>query len=263
MPKVRVNGVSLHYNVFGKGKETIIFSHGLLFDNTMFHNQIDFFKSRYRCIAYDHRGQGNSERTKQGYDMDNLTQDCLGLMDALGIEKCHFVGMAMGGFVAMRIAARHPERIKSLILLGTSANADNQSSKFKMMAWMVRIFGVKPIVKRVVRTLFGEKFLKDVNRRKELLKWYTHLESHRKSILRAALGVIKRQSILHELPRITAPTLIITGDQDAAIEPIHTQQAHEKISNSQFIMIGGAGHTSVIEEPEQINQVMEVFLKTL
>lgn len=263
MPRVRVNGVSLYYEIHGKGKETIIFSHGLLFNNTMFQYQIDFFKNRYRCIAYDHRGQGKSERTKQGYDMDNLTQDCIGLMDALSIDSCHFVGLAMGSFVGMRLAARHPHRIRSLVLLGTSANADNQASKFKVMAWMVRLFGVKSVVKKLISILFGQKFLKDTNRRKELMYWYAYMENHKKSILRAALGVINRKGISHELPLIQAPTLIVSGDQDIAIQPIYAQQVHKKIPQSQFILIGGAGHSLVIEEPEQMNQALEGFLKTL
>ena len=83
MPKVRVNGVSLHYDIAGKGKETIVFSHGLLFNHTMFENQIEILKEQYQCIAYDHRGQGNSQLTKNGYDMDNLAQDALGLLDAI------------------------------------------------------------------------------------------------------------------------------------------------------------------------------------
>lgn len=263
MPKVRVNGVSLHYEVAGKGKETIVFSHGLLFDNTMFHKQIDLLKNRYRCISYDHRGQGKSQLTKEGYDLDNLTKDVLGLMDALHIESCHFIGLSMGGFVGMRLAARHPNRIKSLILLETSANSEGHVFQYMRLVWMVRLFGVKPAVNTVMNILFGEKFLKDATRTEERKKWKTFFAEQKKSIVKAVKGVITRKAIFDELPQIVCPTLVIVGDQDIATEPIESQKIHKEIPHSQYVLIGGAGHSSAIEEPEQVNQVIEGFLKTL
>lgn len=263
MPKVRVNGVSLHYEVVGKGKETIVFSHGLLFDNTMFHNQIAFLKSRYKCISYDHRGQGKSELTKDGYDIDNISKDALGLMDALHIESFHFIGSAMGGFVGMRLAARHPKRIKSLVLLETSANVETHTSRYNLLVWGVRLFGVKLFVKSTMNILFGEKFLKDSTRTEEREKWKTFLRGHKKNILRAAKGVLSRNAIFDELPHINCPTLVIVGDQDVATEPIESQKIHKKIAHSQYVVIGGTGHSSAIEEPEQVNQVIDGFLKTL
>ncbi|MEZ4884052.1 MAG: alpha/beta fold hydrolase [Chitinophagales bacterium] len=263
MPKVRVNGVSLHYELVGKGKETIVFSHGLLFDKTMFHKQVDFLKDRYRCICYDHRGQGQSQITKQGYDMDNLAQDGLGLMDALNIESCHFIGLSMGGFVGMRIAARYPNRINSLTLLDTSANSETHTSKYNLLTWAVRLFGVSSVVGKVMKILFGEKFLNDPTRADEKQKWHSFMSAHKKSIVKAVQGVINRQAIFDELPNIKAPTLVIVGDQDVATEPIHSQEIHKQIIHSQLVIIGGAGHSSTIEEPEQVNQAIEGFLKTL
>ena len=263
MPKVRVNGVSLHYNITGKGKETIVFSHGLLFDHTMFENQIEILQEQYQCIAYDHRGQGNSQLTKNGYDMDNLAQDALGLLDALQIESCHFVGLSMGGFVGMRLAARHPERIKSLILLETSADIETHASNYTLLTWVVRLFGVKPVVNKVMNILFGQKFLYDSSRAEERKKWHEFMSSHKKSVVKAVQGVIERKAVLDELGKITTPTLVIVGDQDVATEPIHSQKIHEKIKDSQLVILGGAGHSSTIEEPEQVNQAIEGFLKSL
>ena len=149
-------------------------------------------------------GQGESQVTKQGYDLDNLTKDCLGLMDALHIDKCHFVGLAMGGYIGMRLAARHPERIQSLILLETSANAEKNLLKYKLMAWTVRLFGTKPMVNRMMKIFFGQKFLNDSSRKEEREKWRRYFASHKKSIARSVEGVINRKSMLDELPNIKA-----------------------------------------------------------
>ena len=82
MPTIRVNGVELYYEDTEKGDEIIVFSHGLLFSCRMFDDQVNYFKSRYRCIAYDHRGHGQSEIAKDGYDMETIYADGVALIDA-------------------------------------------------------------------------------------------------------------------------------------------------------------------------------------
>ncbi len=82
MSKLRVNNVDLFYRSVGDGAETIFFSHGYLMDNSMFDGQIDTFKGQFRCIAFDHRGHGQSEVTADGYELDNLVTDAIVLIEA-------------------------------------------------------------------------------------------------------------------------------------------------------------------------------------
>ena len=107
MPTIKVNDVDIYYEDSAPNntqKPVIVFAHGLLWSSQMYDKQVEYFQTDYRCIAFDFRGQGQSQITKSGYDMETLTEDTLGLLDALGIDKCHFVGLSMGGFVAQRIA---------------------------------------------------------------------------------------------------------------------------------------------------------------
>src|SRR6185369_4898317 len=97
----------------------------------MFDAQVAALESRFRCISFDHRGQGQSEVTETGYTMDELTADALALIQALGAAPCHFVGLSMGGFVGMRLAARYPALIRSLSLLETSAGPEPLFKVFK------------------------------------------------------------------------------------------------------------------------------------
>ena len=83
MPLIEVNDVSLCYEEHGDATESVVFVHGLLMNRHMFDAQIEALKSRYRCIAFDLRGQGESEVTRSGYDMDNLTRDTAALIEAL------------------------------------------------------------------------------------------------------------------------------------------------------------------------------------
>ncbi len=95
MPFLTINGARLHYDDEGDGPQTIIFSHGLLFSGKMFAAQVAALKDRYRCITFDHRGQGQSEVTESEYDIDALTGDAAQLIEKLEIAPYHFVGLSM------------------------------------------------------------------------------------------------------------------------------------------------------------------------
>jgi pimeloyl-ACP methyl ester carboxylesterase len=139
MPIVEANGVKIYYQETGSGEETLVFSHGLLWSHHMFRAQVEYFKSKYRIIAYDHRGQGQSEY-RTPFDMDTLAEDAAALIKSLCDGPVHFAGLSMGGFIGMRLGARYPELIKSLILLETSANAEpvENHPKYKTLNGLVR-----------------------------------------------------------------------------------------------------------------------------
>jgi 3-oxoadipate enol-lactonase len=161
MPFLDVNGVRLHYTDTGSGKETVVFSHSLLFSTEMFEQQIAHLKGKYRCIAYDHRGQGQSASPESGYDMDTLTADAAALITALGVEKCHFVGLSMGGFVALRMALNYPELVRSISVLDSSAEHEPHENRgrYKMLNLVMRWFGARPVVGSVMPIMFGQSFL--------------------------------------------------------------------------------------------------------
>src|SRR5260370_22859450 len=112
MPRLQVEGAELHYQDTGRGP-ALVFSHGLLWSSSMFRFQIAALRDRYRCVAFDFRGQGQSEVTRKGYDMDTLARDAAQLIEKLGAAPAHFVGLSMGGFIGMRLAARRGELLRS------------------------------------------------------------------------------------------------------------------------------------------------------
>jgi len=267
MPKVRVNGAELYYeDTGGEDKANIVFSHGLLFSCRMFDEQVKVFQDRYRCIAYDHRGQGQSEITASGYDMETLYQDVVALIETLKIAPCHFVGLSMGGFMGMRLAARRPELLKSLILLETSADPEPSENipRYRTLNLVARWLGLSLIANQVMPIVFAPKFLNDPLRAPLREQWKRRLiANHRIGITRAVKGVIERKGIYDEIGNITVPTLIMVGDHDVATVPAKSERIHERIANSKLVLIPNAGHSSTIEEPEFINQQIDAFLKNL
>jgi pimeloyl-ACP methyl ester carboxylesterase len=263
MPHMMLNGARLYYEEHGGGPQTVIFAHGLLWSGQMFAQQVDVLQQHYRCITFDWRGQGQSEVTRSGYDMESLYADTLALIDALGIKACHFVGLSMGGFIGMRLAARRPDVVTSLILLGTSADPEPAANipKYRMLNLVGRWLGFGLVAAQVMPIMFGQKFLSDPTRSRLREEWRLRmLANHRIGITQATAGVITRRGISDLLLTIGAPTLILVGDQDVATPPSVAQRIHARIPQSQLAIIPGAGHTSTVEEPEAVNAAILAFL---
>src|SRR5438445_11081604 len=125
MPTLDVNGTTLYYEDTGGAGPPLLFSHGLLFSGRMFEAQIAHLRGRYRCIAWDHRGQGRSaDAPGRCVEIETVTADAVALIEALGLAPVHFAGLSMGGLVGLRIAARRPELIRSLLLMEPTAEPE-------------------------------------------------------------------------------------------------------------------------------------------
>ena len=208
--------------------------------------RLALFKERYRRVAFDFRGQGQSEVTRSGYDMETLYEDAVAIIEQLGCAPCHFLGLSMGGFIGLRLAARHPELLRSLILLETSADPEpgEHVAKYRQLTFVARWFGLGLVVDRVMPVMFGRSFLTDPARVQERREWRGRMSrNHRLGITRATTGVITRKGIESEIDRIWVPTLILVGDEDVAVPPVHSQRLHEHITGSRLEIIPRAGHT--------------------
>jgi len=262
MPHIQVNDVKIFYVEQGVGEETIIFSHGLLWSQKMFEAQIDFLSTRFRLIAFDHRGQGQSE-VQSPFDMDTLTEDAYALIKSLCDGPVHFVGLSMGGFVGMRLAARYPQWIKTLILIETSANAEpiENISKYKTLNKIIRWFGVVGVVAdQVMPIMFAESWLQDPLNHRKIQYWRDQMKQNKKSITGPVASVIRRKGMKDELKNITCPTMIIVGDEDVAAKPEEAKFIQMNIPGSILHRIPGAGHSSCIEKPREINRLIGDWL---
>ena len=266
MPKLQINDAEIHFEEHGAGPETIVFAHGLLWSGRMFDNQVNALQDRYRCITFDFRGQGQSEVTESGYDIDTLSEDAAALIEALQCAPCHFLGLSMGGFAGLRLAIRRPALLKSLMLLETSADPEPEENlgRYRLFNFVARWLGLRLVADRVMPIMFGEKFLSDPGRTKEKEEWRERMiANHRIGITRAVKGVISRAGVYDQLDKITTPTLIIVGEQDVATVPAKAERMHARIRGSKLVVVSGAGHTSTVEEPGAVNAALEAFLGPL
>jgi 3-oxoadipate enol-lactonase len=264
MPYQKINGAQIYYEEHGDGPETIFFSHGLLWSGYMFHNQIAVLKDRYRCITYDHRGQGQTEVTRSGYDIESLYDDAIALIDTLDCAPCHFMGLSMGGFVGLRVGIRRPDLLKSLTIMESSSDTEAHQTRrqYRLLSIVAYWIGLRVVADRVMEIMFGQKFLNDPERAKLKDEWKERMVANdRVGITRAVSGIITREGISEQLDQIRVPTLIIVGDQDVATVPAKAEKMHASIPNSKLVIIPDAGHTSTIEEPEAVTAALVDFFK--
>ncbi len=232
-------------------------------DHTMFDAQLEALAERFRCIAYDHRGQGRSEPTRSGYDMDSLTADAAALIERLGAAPCHFVGLSMGGFVGLRLAIRRPELLRSLVLVNTTAETDPPGKFVQywlMRAW-ARVFGFRALLRPILPVMFGTSTLADPAMQAVTERWQALVrDARRRALLKATAGVLYRAGVADALHRIRTPTLIVAGAEDTATPPATARRMHAAITGARYVEIPGAGHSSPLEQPASVTAAIQAFL---
>ena len=251
MASIKVNGTTLHYEDCGSGEQTIVFSHGLLWSTRLFDPQVSYFSDRFRCLSYDHRGQGRSDiPDTRSISIETLAEDAIAFIESRVQGPCHFVGLSMGGFVGMRVAARRPDLVQSLVLMATQAGPEPAQNvpKYRLLNAIARGGGLRFLSSQVMPIMFGPTFLSDDDRRAERRLWRQRLTSNRRRVYRAVNGVLERGDFTNELSQIVAPCLVLRGEEDAAISLEAAQHMSNHIHGAMFVPIPQAGHSCSIEQ---------------
>ena len=261
MPNINVNGLDLFYTEQGSGDETLVFGHGLLMDTSMWDAVVPQFTNQYRVICFDFRGQGKTGDPGHGYDIDNLVKDTVAFIQAISTKPVHYVGLSMGGMVGLPLAARHPDLLRSLVLLDTSAQAEPWWNKIKyaIMTLIVNIFGVKPLVPAMLPLMFGKSTLNNPAKREMISCWKQKLLALKKTIVGPVSGVTKRRDVTKELDKISSPTLMIVGDEDQTTPLSCAQNIAAHIANAELKIIPQCGHSSALEKPDAVVDLMKIF----
>ena len=260
VPDIEVNGVRLDYVEQGSGPEAIVFSHSYLVDWSHFKPQIDALSDRYRCIAFDHRGHGASERPKDGYDMENLYADAVAFVEAMECAPAHFVGLSTGGFIGLRLGFRRPDLLRTLTLMDTSAEVEPRPKRlqYELMMRMVRLIGMRPFAPYIMSLFFSKESRRDPTREAELRR-FQHMIIHddKDAMIRFGRGIFNREGVLERLAEITVPTLVIVGEEDTSQPPDRAQRIADGIQGSELLIVPNAAHISSFDGPDVINAALE------
>jgi len=262
MHDVKVNGTRLSYTDNGpRSAPTLVFSHSLFFNSSMFEHQVAAFADHYRVICYDHRGQGASDRApREQLDMDTLSQDAAGLIEHLDLGPVHFAGNSLGGFIALRLAARRPELLASVIMLGSSAEAEGKVAEFDPLATLMCEQGTAPVIDTLMWIMLGDETLAAPRAAAQNAKWRSFMLGLDKGIGDCAYQVIHRQSILAELAGCAVPLLAVVGEQDHAYSVANSQAVVSAVKDGHLAVVPRAGHSVSLEQPAIVNALLQQHL---
>lgn len=262
MPNINVNGTTLFYDDQGpKDAPVLVMCHSLFFDQKMFAHQTEYFSKTLRIVSYDLRDQGQSARSDlKSVDMDTHADDAIALIEALNLNPCFFAGNSMGGFIALRLAARRPDLLKGCIVLGSSGELEYKLAEFSPLIDGVNAQGTEPFIDTLMYIMFGDDYLADTSRASEREYWRDYMLKLGPDIARSADGVIHRTGILDELKGCKVPTLVLAGEQDHAYEVPLSENITNTVADGQMFVIPKAGHSVALEQPKIINKYISDFI---
>lgn len=260
---LEVGGTDLAYIDTGSGPETVVFSHSYLVDHRHFTPQIDALSATHRVVAYDHRDHGESRHASAPYELDDLVADGRAVLDGLGIDRCHWIGLSTGGFVGMRLALAEPERFATLTLMDTSAQRDDPRTRIKNRGLLLalRAVGIRPLLGTAMATMFAPAFRKDPARQDEVSLWRQRIAANdRDALIRFGNAIFGRDDILATLAALDVPTHVVVGEDDRATPPRFARAMAETIPGATLSVIPDAGHLCTIDQPAAVNDRLTEFL---
>lgn len=265
MATIGVNGTTIRYEDEGpRDAHAVVMSPSMFFDVRMFAAQAAALSDRYRVVRYDHRGQGESARApREQLDMDTLAEDAAALIEALDLGRVTFVGNSMGGFVGLRLAARRPDLIASAVLMGTSADVEEQSEAMDAMIAVLAEQGIEPVLDGVLQFMMGDTTLTDPSRADVLADVTALLRSRTPEYALAAHHISHRLPVLDELGAITVPVVVVAGTEDHTYPPHKSQQIADGIDGSTLVLMERTGHVHAKENPDAVIEVLERHLAAL
>lgn len=242
---------------------TFVLSHSLFFDHTMFAPLTALLvEAGHRVVAYDHRGQGSSspaDRARQS--MDELTEDAAALIEQLDLGPVHFLGNSMGGFVALRLAARRPDLLLSAIAVGSSAEQEHQLEAFAPLVDAMREVGAEPLVDTLMHIMFGDTSLAAGGPVTE--HWRHQMAALPAAIADSADRVIHRDRLVEELAGCSVPVLAISGTEDHAYPPPISDENIADATGGTSRQVAAAGHSVSLEQPAAVFAHLEEYLAHL
>lgn len=263
MINVTKDGVKIYYDIQGEG-EPLVLLMGLGAYGRKWEPDLEVYRNYFKCIVIDNRGSGRSDKpSMDAYTTEMMAEDTISVLDSLGIEKAHFHGISMGGAISQIIAAKYPERVKSLILTSTFAKADNFFTR------------ALEILRESVGVVDGVTF-------GHLCQYMIYARQYHETNLqdiidgekadadepfpmpafayRAQCNACITHNALALLKNITAPTLVCAGDSDLFVSAETTNALVEGIKGAKLYLCKDGGHVHHWEKLDDFNRVTLEFL---
>ena len=256
--KLKANGIEIHYTIEGNGP-WVVLSHSLACNLSMWDEQAAALARRYKVLRYDLRGHGGTDAPSGDYTFEMLAYDAHGMLHALGIESCHWVGLSIGGMIGQTFALKFPGMFKTLVLADTSSrNPPEAKALWEARVKTARDKGMEAAVESTLGRWFTEPFRK--SRPDMMARVGAMIRTTPVAGYVGCCAAIPTLNLTDRLKAIACPTLVMVGEQETAA-PVEVSRAiHAAIPGSELVIIPSASHLSNLEQPEAFNRALLSFL---
>jgi 3-oxoadipate enol-lactonase len=264
MPVVQANGIDMYYEVQGEGEPLVLIPY-LAADQACYAFQVAEYAKHFTCFTVDLRGAGLSGKPDGSYSTELLAEDIAAFLQAAGIDSAHVSGLSLGAAVGMLLAAKHPERVKSLSL-HSAWTATDPFLRTVLEGWRIIAEGLDSVTEMVITGVFPWCFTPELYAARP--EYIDSLADFVRSRPMPPVDAFRRQSdavLSHDaraaLGSITAPTLITFGEHDMVTSTRFATPLQDGIADSELVVFSKAAHAPIYEITEEFNQRTLEFLR--
>ena len=258
-----IDGTRIHYEVTGKtGGTPVLMIQGLGASKNAWNLQRIAMATRFRCISFDNRGAGRSDKPTEPFTLEQMADDAIAVLDAAGIETAHVVGASMGGVISQIVAVKYPHRVRSLTLVCTACrNHPWRQELLQSWAKTAEEKGMIEVGKEAAQWVMSPRSFR---RLVPAFTWMGPLAAlrPRQSFVSQIHAILDtREDLVDQLSTITAPTMVIVGNQDILTPRGDSEEIAERIPNAELVVISGAAHGLMMEHSSTFNKILIEFLQ--
>lgn len=260
MPEVALGDAHLHYDTEGAGSPVLLVP-GLGGVGSYWAPNIPAFAQRHRVVVHDHRGTGRSSPSRIRYSVDQMTDDLVAVMDHLEIEKAHLVGHSTGGAIGQTLAARHPERLLSLVIYASWTKADPFFRRiFEARRALLTTAGAAAYVRSTAVFLYPDWWVNEnigllEEREKLVIPAFPPPE-----IVASRIDAIVDFDRTADLPKIRTPTLVICAKDDILTPPYFSRELARAIPGAELVELERGGHCASETSTKAFNDAVLGFI---
>jgi len=228
----------------------------------MFDAQVAAFGDDYRCIRWDERGFGDTPANGEFSYWDSA-DDAVAVLDACGVDQAVLVGMSQGGFLSIRAALAHPDRVRALVLIDSCADVDDPETIEGYHGMLAGFTSGDPATQQAVAEGVSGLILGDEALAAEWIpRWFANMEKHDLNL--AGNALLSRDDVQPRAGEITCPVLAIHGGDDQAISVDRARLLTDAVADSRgVVVVDGAAHAPNMSHPEIVNDALASFLQSL
>ncbi len=262
MPRQKVGDLEIYYELHGGGAQTLVMIRGLGSNLLSWYEQIPELSRHFRCVVFDNRGAGRTDKPDAPYSIRQMAADAAGLMEALGIARAALLGISMGGMIAQEFALNYPERLSSLILGCTHFGGPGvKQAAPEIVAAIVAGTGATPEQQKLqLKAVFCDETLE---RRPEVVEEHNRVRMRYPSppfAFARQVQAVGAHDTAARLGRIAVPTMVITGRDDRLVPPENSRMIAERIPGAILKEMPG-GHLFMAEYPDEFNRAVIDFAR--